>query len=106
MIEYNRQMADAMDDAGAEARLDHELADTKLDRLDAVPPIKPVAQDPPPRAAVRSTPYVPYVTIALAATNVIVFFACAFGGNDPVHPTADAMYHLGGNFGPATLNGE
>jgi rhomboid protease GluP len=105
VIEYNRRMADATDDERAEARLDSELASTKLDRLDAAPAITPMPQDPPPRPAVHEA-YVPYVTIALAAANVIVFFACAFGGNDPMHPTADAMYHLGGNFGPATLNGE
>ena len=60
-------------------------------------------QDPPPAQPALAFPY---VTVALAALNVIVFGVAVAAGADPMSPDPDTMFELGGNFGPVTLAGE
>lgn len=63
-----------------------------------------IEQDPPPPRAARLP--LPIVTIVLAATNVAAFVFSISAGADPMAPTPDQIFALGGNFGPATLDGE
>ncbi|MBA2541201.1 MAG: rhomboid family intramembrane serine protease [Deltaproteobacteria bacterium] len=51
-------------------------------------------------------PSLPVVTIVLAAANVIAFGASIAAGADPITPTTDIMFDLGGNYGPVTLGGQ
>lgn len=48
----------------------------------------------------------PIVTIVLAVLNVGIWGLSVTMGADPISPTPDKIFELGGNFGPATLGGE
>ena len=61
-------------------------------------------QDPAPESRPREP--VPFVTITLAALNVIVFGVTLAAGADPISPQPDDMFMFGANFGPVTLAGE
>jgi len=51
--------------------------------------------------------YIPWLTIALAVANVIVFgIELAAGGGFMWGPTPQRAFELGANFGPVTLDGE
>ncbi|MCE9580061.1 MAG: rhomboid family intramembrane serine protease [Deltaproteobacteria bacterium] len=63
----------------------------------------PEVPAPPAPAAVR---YIPYVTLTIAALNVLAFAVSIALGASPLLPSPDKMFELGGNFGPATLDGE
>jgi rhomboid protease GluP len=47
-----------------------------------------------------------WVTYALIAANVAMFAFELASGVDAIHPTAQSVLPLGGNFGPRTLDGE
>ncbi|MEJ7600763.1 MAG: rhomboid family intramembrane serine protease [Kofleriaceae bacterium] len=61
--------------------------------------------DQDPRPAQPALAF-PYVTVALAVLNVIVFGIAVAAGADPMTPDPDKMFELGANFGPVTLAGE
>jgi len=63
-------------------------------------------QAPPPATPVPEPTGIPYVTIVLAAANVIVFGLCVAAGTDPIQPDPDKIFELGGNFGPMTLGNQ
>jgi rhomboid protease GluP len=61
-------------------------------------------QDPAPERAPKLP--LPVVTIVLAVLNIGAWLLSVSLGADPLAPSADKMFELGGNFGPATLDGE
>ena len=67
-------------------------------RFEATPPAPP----PPPPAP----SFVPWVTIVIAAANVIAFAVSIAAGASAVAPSPQTIFAQGGNFGPATLGGE
>jgi membrane associated rhomboid family serine protease len=63
-----------------------------------------IEQDPLPPKPARLP--LPVVTIVLAAANIGAFLLSLSAGADPMAPTPDQIFALGGNFGPATLDGD
>ena len=63
-----------------------------------------IAQDPPPTP--KAALPLPVATIVLAAMNIAAFALSVTAGADPLAPTPDQIFDLGGNFGGATLDGE
>ncbi len=63
-----------------------------------------IEQDPPPEPKVAKP--LPVVTIVLVAMNVAAYVLTISAGADPVSPSAERIFELGGSFGPITLDGE
>ncbi len=61
-------------------------------------------QDPPPEP--KAAQPLPIVTIVLAAMNIAAFALSILAGADPLAPTPDQIFDLGGNFGGVTLDGQ
>ena len=63
-----------------------------------------IEQDPPPEPKAKLP--LPVVTIVLAAMNIAAYGLAMAAGADPMAPTPDQIFDLGGNFGAVTLDGE
>lgn len=63
-----------------------------------------IEQDPPPSPPERQP--LPIVTIVMIAANLAAYAFSVSSGADWLAPDPEVMFHQGGNFGVATLDGE
>lgn len=67
----------------------------------------PLASAPPPKVELPPLPkHTPWVTIALAAANIVVWFVTVALGASVISPSSESLFEHGGNLGAITLDGE